>query len=116
MIPYRRWKQEAKNLKVDDVCLLMYKGRIPPAVYRMCRVVEVFPDDEGLVRTVRVALVSRDQRMRILPHNTRSLVYMKVAVQRLVLIYSKDEEEERRKENVVVKVNSVNVKEWPLLA
>ena len=116
LIPYRRWKQEAKNLKVDDVCLLMYKGRIPPAVYRMCRVVEVFPDDEGLVRTVRVALVSRDQRMRILPHNTGSLVYMKVAVQRLVLIYSKDEEEERRKENVVVKVNSVNVKEWPLLA
>ena len=54
--------------------------------------------------------------MRILPYNTGSLVYMKVAVQRLVLIYSKDEEEERRKENVVVKVNSVNVKEWPLLA
>ena len=60
--------------------------------------------------------MSRDQRMRILPYNTGSLVYMKVAVQRLVLIYSKDEEEERRKENVVVKVNSVNVKEWPLLA
>ena len=86
LVPYKRWKQEKRNLVVGDVCVLRYQGRIPPGDYRLCRVTKTFPDEDGLVRTVEIAMVSRDQRRKILPSNTQPLVLTRVAVQRLVLI------------------------------
>ena len=114
LVPYKRWKTEERNLRVGDVCLVRYQGRIPPADYRLCRVIETYPDEEGLVRTVKITMVSRDKRRKILPHNTQPLVQMTVAVQRLVLINPVDPEVEEREENL--KVNSFNVQDWPLLS
>ena len=115
LVPYKRWKHDQRNLKPGDVCLIMYKGRIPVADYRLCRVIETFPDEEGLVRTVKVAMVSRDKRRKILPHNTQPLVEMTVAIQRLVLIHPVDVDQEDKGEKEVAKVNIFMAREWPLL-
>ena len=110
LVPYKRWKTPHTNLKPGDVCLLRYKGKIPPADYRLCRVEEVYPDKEGLVRTVKIVLVAKDKRRDRLPHAKSSLTSMTVAVQRLVLIYSEEEE----KENQVISVNAMQ-RHWPIM-
>ena len=114
LVPYKRWKQVNRNLEVDDVCLLKYQTKVAPADYRLCRVVETYPDEQGLVRTVRIALAARDKRMKVLPHNTSKLVYMKVPVQRLVLIHAKEDGKEIVERDESVKVVST-FRVWPLL-
>ena len=73
------------NLRVGDVCLLKYENKIK-ADYRYCRVESVFPDDQGVVRTVNVKMRPRDNRDKALPYKAKAPVVMNVGVQRLVLI------------------------------
>ena len=98
LIPYRRWKESKPNLEVGDICLLMYKGKLVPALYRMCRIIETYPDDLGDVRTVRVEARPRDSRDPTLPYVSKDLVEMTVSVQRLVLLLPKSEQDAIRPE------------------
>ena len=38
-----------KNLKVDDICLLKYTGKVRKGVYRLCRVTKMFEKQGNLV-------------------------------------------------------------------
>ena len=46
----------------------------------------MFPDDQGVVRTVNVKMRPRDNRDKALPYKAKAPVVMNVGVQRLVLI------------------------------
>ena len=50
LVPSYKWTCKQRNLKVDDVCLIQYKGM--RAKYRLGRVVTVHPGKDGLVRRV----------------------------------------------------------------
>ena len=54
--------------------------------YRIARVLEVFPDGKGLVRTVRVAYRRRDKREPVYLYWKKPLVQEVVAVQRLAVL------------------------------
>ena len=54
--------------------------------YRIARVLEVFPDGKGLVRTVRVAYRRRDKREPVHLYWKKPLVQEVVAVQRLAVL------------------------------
>ena len=86
MIPYKKWKTERPNLEVGDLCFLKYQGGMAPADYRRCKVTKLYPDTNGLVRTVQVMAWPRDCRNAVLPYNNKGLVAMDVSVQRLVLL------------------------------
>ena len=92
MLPYQKWKDAKRhiNLKVGDVCLLMYPGKIQDK-YRYCRVVEVHPDHNGVVRNVTVSLRCRNAREKVLLYRARKPVQMKVGIQRLCLICPQEE-------------------------
>ena len=111
LIPYKKWKHAKKNLSVDDVCLLRYQGKIGPGDYRLCRVVETFPDDQNLVRTVRVVVAQPNTKSpKLLKDNTK-LRAMTVPIQRLVLIASKEIDDTAEDEKDAVVVNAMRA--WP---
>ena len=54
--------------------------------YRLARVLEVFPDKKGLVRSVRVGYRKRDKRDTDLEYKAKPLTREIVAVQRLSVL------------------------------
>ena len=80
------WKQKSENLRPGDICMKGYSSSLGKERYVLCRVDEVHPDEEGLVRTVTVLSRPRDSREKSLPYKTKLLVREKMSVQRLVLI------------------------------
>ena len=85
LLPYSKWRKEQRNLAVGDLVLMWYTGNMKD-YYRMARVVEVFPDQRGLVRTVRVKYRRKNTKEDRNVCSSRNLVVEKVAVQRLQLL------------------------------
>ena len=50
LVPNYKWLQKHRNVKINDICLIRYKGL--RSTYRLGRVAEVSCGEDGLVRTV----------------------------------------------------------------
>ena len=70
--------------------MMKYSGNMNDD-YRLARVLEVFPDSKGLVRTVKVGYRKRDKREKPGVYWKKPLVEEKVAVQRLALLQAVNE-------------------------
>ena len=90
MFPRNKWKCKTANLKPGDICLKGYSATLGRDRYALCRVGEVYPDEEGLVRTVQVWSRPCDSREASLPYRNKKLVSEKMPVQRLVLVARED--------------------------
>ena len=87
LLPLQRWKIVHENLKVGDIVHLWYEGNIKDD-YRLARVIEVFPDEQNLVRTVRVKYRKTNKREAANVCRKSSFVEEKVAIQRLSFVLS----------------------------
>ena len=90
LLPYTRWRKQQKNLSVGDVVMMWYTGNMKDH-YRLARIVEVFPDQKGLVRTVRVKYRKKNMKEPKTVCSSKNLVEEKVSVQRLQLLESTSE-------------------------
>ena len=92
LLPYQRYKDtnRYKNLCVGDVCLLSYPGKVQD-ISRYCRIDQVHPDEDGVIRNVTVSLRSRDAREKLLLYRSKKPMQMLVGVKRLVLICPNEE-------------------------
>ena len=108
---YKKWKQEQKNLVVGDICFLMTKNNLGSPAYRLCRVVECFPDAKELVRSVKVEMRPRDSRDVGLPYVSKGLLTQIVSIQRLVLVLPLAEQ--RSSQDVTVNTVEAYV-DWPI--
>ena len=90
LVPCRRWKDIRKNLKVGDLVLMKYEGNIQDD-YRRARVVEVYPDQKNLVRTVKVGYRKRDRREKPEVYWKKPLTEQVVDVQRLAVLQAAGE-------------------------
>ena len=90
LVPCKRWKEIKKNLKVDDIVLMKYDGNMKDD-YRLAKVTEVFKDEKGLVRKVRVSFRRRDKRESRDVYWKKPLSNEIVAVQRLSLLQAAGE-------------------------
>ena len=79
-------------LKVGDIVHLWYEGNLKDD-YRLARVIEVFPDEENLVRTVRVRYRKTNKRESPKVCRNSNFVEEKVAIQRLSFVLSPDNSE-----------------------
>ena len=79
------------NLYVGDVVMMMYKGTITDD-YRLARVVKVFPDERGIVRSVEVSYRKRNKREMVEEYRSKTLVTEKIGVQRLALLQASGED------------------------
>ena len=102
LVPCRRWKDIKKNLKVDDIVMVKYEGNIHND-YRLARVKEIFPDSKGLVRTVKVGFRRRDRREPADKYWKKPLVEEKVSVQRLSILLSAKEQDDRKADDAKAK-------------
>ena len=92
LVPCNKWRSEVRNIEVGDIVFMFYPSSIKDE-YRLARVVETFPDQKGLVRTVRVSYRRRDKREGSLPYKSKPLVEEIVAVQRLSVLLPKSEQD-----------------------
>ena len=79
LIPCRKWKNQKRNLGVGDVVMMMYKGNITDD-YRLAKVVNVFPDERGLVRSVEVSYRKKNKREKPEEYRSRPLTTEKIGV------------------------------------
>ena len=87
LCPRQKWTQERRNLAVGDVFLLKPDHKVGKGSYRLGRILEVHPDEEGVVRTVTLGLRKRRGGSREKATECRQcLEPVLMAVQRLVLI------------------------------
>ena len=85
LVPCKRWKNRVQNIKPGDIVMMKYPGQISDD-YRLARVIEVYPDHKGLVRTVKVGFRRRDKREKPEVYWKKKLSEEIVAVQRLALL------------------------------
>ena len=79
-----------KNVKVDDIVMMKYSGNMRDD-YRLARVVETFPDEKGLVRTVKVSYRKRDKREPYDVYWKRAPISEIVPIQRLAILQAAGE-------------------------
>ena len=70
---------------MGDICAMINKDK-HKTEFRLVKVLEVFPDLDNLVRTVRVGYRRRDGRERGQNYKAKALTEELVAVQRLAIL------------------------------
>ena len=94
LLPRRKWMSQHRNVSVNDVVLLRYDSKYGPDRYRLARVVESYPDCSGNVRSVKVAVRDKRGTANEAPEVCKTkLDYMRVGIQRLVVLQSAEEQE-----------------------
>ena len=59
-----KWQNEKQNLKIGDLCLMLDSPN-QVGSYRVCRVVQTYPDDRGLVRKVLVEYSHNNSKIQV---------------------------------------------------
>ena len=92
LVPFKKWRQEHRSVKKDDIVLILYDKNIGKGEYRLARVLEVYPDAHDVVRTVKVGFRKRNARETLLPYVSKPLEEMKLGVQRLAVLCPVEEQ------------------------
>ena len=98
LVPVQKWREVKRNFQVDDIVLIRFQGKVPPAEFRMAIVKETYPDERGIVRTVLVGCRPRDSREATLPYRSKNLWEFKTSIQRIVLLVPAEERPELLKD------------------
>ena len=93
LLPRRKWAIEHRDVKVGDIVHLQYKAVVSCSRYRIARVVNVHPDEHGVVRTVTVAVRDRVGLGSEAADKCRtSKQHLRVGVQRLVMLLPREDQ------------------------
>ena len=85
----QNWTRPRKNLQVNDV-VIVKEDDMPRNQWRVCRVVEALPDEDGLVRKVKLEVGS--QNLTSDGKRDRPLSTLERLIQKLVLLTSTQDE------------------------
>ena len=90
--PRQKWIATRRNLQVDDI-VLVKDDNSPGNCWKIARVEETYPDDDGLVRKVRLKIADRNLDNNGRPKGPATTLYR--PVQKLVLLLPHDQSEDR---------------------
>ena len=79
-------------MREKDVVLVLYDRKVGKGVYRLRRVLKVFEDAHGRVRTVTVRMRRKDAREAALPYVPKQLDEITLGVQRIAVICPVEEQ------------------------
>jgi hypothetical protein len=88
----QKWMRPRKNLKIGDV-VIVKDIDTPRNRWKLARIVETYPENDGLVRKVKIALA--DSTLDDQGRRKRPISYLDRPVQKFVLLLSRDEYEDR---------------------
>ena len=94
LVPYRRWKTTHRNIRTGDLVLVQYANKYSKAEFRRGVVLEVYPDEKDVVRTVLVGCRPRSKADRLGPYKSKALERMTVPVQRLSVLLAVEERDQ----------------------
>ena len=83
--PRAKWKLESRAVREGDIVLLKSEKKLGAGTYRLAKVTRVHPDEEGVIRTVTLAMPSRRRQRR------PQLEEFGMAVQRLSVLLPQEE-------------------------
>ena len=92
LVPFKKWRTEHRSLCVGDIVLVLYEKKVGKGTYKLGRVVEVHPDDHGVVRTVTVGIKKNSRNEKLLPYVPKPLTEIKLGVQRVAVICPVEEQ------------------------
>ena len=92
LIPRKKWHQQSRNVRPGDVVLIQYQGHVK-TVWRLGKILEVFPDKHGVVRTCEVGYRQRHSGENTLPYRSKPLQTLRIAVQRLCVLLPVEEQD-----------------------
>ena len=79
-------------MRIGDICHLLYPGKVKD-LFRLVKVVELHPGDDGLVRTVTVEYVSR-KGQGVVKSENRKITREVAHVQRLIVLQNLETEQQ----------------------
>ena len=88
----QKWISVKRNLQVDDV-VIVKDDSLPRNRWKLARVSETYPDNDGLVRKVRIVVAT--DALDDLGRPTKAAVYLERPVQKLVLLFPTDQVADR---------------------
>ena len=91
LVPVQKWRQKHRNVAVGDIVIIKYESSLKDPVYRRGRVVEVHPDEHGLVRDATVVSRSKWAREKPGEYKVRKLDRQLIPVQRLAVLLAAEE-------------------------
>ena len=77
--PRQKWIAVRRNLQVNDIVIVMDEN-LPRNRWKLARVQEAFPSDDGLVRKVKMAIPT--ESLNDLGRPTKPIVYLERPVQK----------------------------------
>ena len=85
--PRQKWIAVRRNLQVNNIVIVTDEN-LPRNRWKLARIQEAFPSDDGLVRKVKMAIAteSLDDSGR----HTKPIVYLERPVQKLILLLPSD--------------------------
>ena len=93
LTPRLKWSKEKRNLAVGDVVLLKHDKKLGAADFRLAKVLEVMPDQDGMVRSVVIGMRRRRGAAREAATVCKQgLDTMVMGIQRLVVIQPVEEQ------------------------
>ena len=90
--PRQKWVATRRNLHVGDI-VIMKDNNLPRNRWKLALVEETYPDDDGLVRKVRLKIADRNLDKNGRP--TGPATRLCRPVQKLILLLSREEYEDR---------------------
>ena len=90
LLPIKKWKEPSENLEVGDICQKGWESNLGKGRYRICKVIETFSDEAGLVRTVKIIMRPFNSREKGIPskwYKEEEMETEKISIQRLILIH-----------------------------
>lgn len=95
LVPFKKWKKEFRDIQVGDI--VFYEKKFSKEDYRLGRVVEAIPSDDGRNRTVTVQMRPRNSQEKVLTRppflKPKIPVNLVVGVQRLCVVFPVEEQE-----------------------
>ena len=91
LVPCRKWRSKSRNLQKGDIVMMVYKGNLVND-YRLAKVINVYPDERNIVRSVDIAYRRRDKREKPEVYKSKPPIIENIGVQRLSLLQAAGED------------------------
>ena len=89
----QKWHHKERNLKIGDVCVLKDLNALR-GEWRLCRVVDVFPDANNVVRNVEIVVPPPSLDSTMVYKKGVAMIKMKRHVNNLIVIVPSEDEED----------------------
>ena len=92
LVPCRKWRKEVRNVMIGDIIMLRFSNQLKNQ-YKMGRIIDIHPDERGLVRSVTVKYRKKSSREKTEIISSKNITIERIGIQRIVIILPLEEQD-----------------------